>query len=121
MNTKKQGRKPIYDNGFKVALAREYLTSELGYGALASKHGLSSAAKVRAIVTWYKRKFPNAVDDKLHLGKAEVPPMQDLNSLSVELKEANLKIAGLEMMIEIAQKELGIDIIKKRGTKQSSK
>jgi hypothetical protein len=41
--------------------------------------------------------------------------------LSQQLKEANLKIAGLQMLIEIAQKELGIDIVKKPGTKQSSK
>jgi len=41
--------------------------------------------------------------------------------LSKQLQEANLKIAGLEMLIETAQKELGVDIVKKYGTKQSLK
>jgi transposase-like protein len=120
MNTKKQGRKPIYDNSFKVALAREYLTINLGYGALASKYGLSSPDTVRHFVDWYKKKYPDSVKDKLQQEKDVTPPMEDPKQLLVELKEANLKIAGLEMLIEIAQKELGIDITKKSGTKQST-
>ena len=35
-----------------------------------------------------------------------------------ELEELRLKVAGLEMMIDIAEKELKIDIRKKPGTKQ---
>ena len=35
-----------------------------------------------------------------------------------ELADLRLKVAGLEMMIDIAEKELGIDIRKKSGTKQ---
>ena len=37
------------------------------------------------------------------------------------LKEANLKIAALEMLIENAGKELGVDLVKKLGTKQLGK
>jgi transposase len=35
-----------------------------------------------------------------------------------EIEELKLKVAGLEMMIDIAEKELKIDIRKKPGTKQ---
>jgi hypothetical protein len=35
-----------------------------------------------------------------------------------ELAELRLKVAGLEMMIDIAEKDLKIDIRKKSGTKQ---
>lgn len=35
-----------------------------------------------------------------------------------ELEELRLKVAGLEMMIDIAEKDLKIDIRKKSGTKQ---
>lgn len=45
-------------------------------------------------------------------------PDCDKQSLAKQLKEANLKIAGLQILIETAQKELGIDIAKKPGTKQ---
>ena len=120
MNTKKQGRKPIYDNSFKIALAREYLTSDLGYGALASKYGLPSPVTVRHFVNWYKKKYSDSIEDTLQPNKEVTSPMEDPKQLLVELKEANLKIAGLEMLIEIAQKELGIDITKKSGTKQST-
>ena len=35
-STQNEGREPIYDSAFKIAIAREYLTSDLGYGKLAS-------------------------------------------------------------------------------------
>ena len=38
-----------------------------------------------------------------------------------DLKEANLKVTALEMLIENASKELGVDLIKKFGTKQPKK
>jgi hypothetical protein len=42
----------------------------------------------------------------------------DKEQILKQLKDANLKVTGLEMLIETAQKELGIDIVKKPGTKQ---
>jgi hypothetical protein len=36
-----------------------------------------------------------------------------------KLHEANLKITGLEIMIDIAEEQLGVDIRKKSGTRQS--
>ena len=32
MNTNKQGTPITYENSFKIAMAREYLTGNLGYG-----------------------------------------------------------------------------------------
>jgi len=37
------------------------------------------------------------------------------------LREANIRITALEMMIKNAEQELGIDIVKKSGTKQQGK
>ena len=54
-------------------------------------------------------------------GKVEQPGVStdpEKKQLLKQLKDANLKVAGLEMLIESAQKELGIDIVKKSGTKQ---
>lgn len=36
-----------------------------------------------------------------------------------KLEHANLKVSGLEIMIDIAEQQLGVDIRKKSGTKQS--
>ena len=120
MNTNKQGRTPIYENKFKIALAHEYLTTNLGYGAIAKKYGLPGADTVRHFVNWYKKNYKDAASSA---GIAEQPLTNEVHSQQLEkqLKEANLKIAGLEMLIETAQKELGVDIVKKSGTKQSLK
>jgi hypothetical protein len=119
MNTpNKQGRAPIYESSLKIAVAREYLTSNLGYGKLAQKYGLNGASVVREFVKWYKKRYPDG---------HEQPPQQALESKGRDkqgdkaLQQANLKIEALETLIEIAQKELGVDIVKKFGTKQSMK
>ena len=110
---KKQGYGGIYSKSFKIAIAREYLTSDLGRGSLGAKHGLS-ASTVQYFVKWYHAKYPDGIvpDQK------GVPKQTDADNA---LKEANLKIAALEMLIENAGKELGIDLAKKLGTKQSGK
>lgn len=114
-STYKQGRIPIHEAGFKIAVAREYLTSNLGYGQLASKYGLKLTT-VRFFVKWYKDQYPLLESDAEPQSEKE-PSANDI-SLQKQLKEANLKITALEMLIENAHKELGVDIIKKPGTKQ---
>lgn len=118
MNTKKQGREPVYDSNLKIAVAREYLTGNLGYGSLTKKYGLFSIGTTRHFVRWYKKHYPDGVTTPPVVTQ---PGVNNETLLSKQLKEANLKIAGLEMLIETARKELGIDIAKKHGTKQSSK
>jgi hypothetical protein len=114
-STHKQGRTPIHATSFKVAVAREYLTSNMGYGQLAAKYELKLTS-VRFFVRWYKNNYPSGeVDVKT------VAPHQVLNEqpdLQKQLRQANLKITALEMLIENVQKELGVNIIKKHGTKQ---
>ena len=110
---KKQGTPLIYENSFKIAIAREYLTSNLGRGKLGAKYGLS-ASTIQYFVKWYKAKYPEGIVPE----ETAVPKPSETDKA---LKEANLKIAALEMLIENAGKELGIDLVKKLGTKQSGK
>src|SRR5215467_7531753 len=118
MKRKKSGRSPVYDNSLKVAIAREYLTSNLSHKELGEKYAVPGD-RVRYFVKWYQKHYPG--------GETSPGPVTtqagtaNEKQLAERLKEANLKIAGLEMLIEIAQKELGIDIVKKSGTKQSPK
>ena len=118
MNIKRKGREPVYPESLKLAIAREYFTSNLGSTKLAKKHDLPKNT-VEHFIKWYKKHYPKAGV------AAELPALhdQDLSAaeLAKQLKEANLKITALEMLIATAQKELGIDIVKKPGTKQSSK
>lgn len=115
MDTSKRGRTPVYDNAFKVAIAREYLTTNLGKGALGKKYGLS-VKTVDGFIRWYRKKY-SACPQQL-VNEPEEADNIDAKQLLKQLKEANLKIAGLEMLLEVTQKELGVDIIKKPGTKQ---
>lgn len=117
----KQGRSPIYESSLKIAVAREYLTSNLGYGRLAQKYGLTGPSVVREFVKWYKNKYPQGGEQQQLQEALELRDVRDNKQGDKALKEANLKIEALETLIEIAQKELGIDIVKKFGTKQSTK
>ena len=111
---KKQGNTPLYETSFKVAIAREYLTSNLGYGGLGKKYNIPPTT-VAEFIKWYRKRSADiAVDTSL----SPITTQED-KSLEKQLKEANLKIAGLEMLIEIAGKEFGVDIVKKLGAKQS--
>lgn len=114
-STIKQGRSPIYEASLKIAIAREYLTGNLGYGKLAMKHGLPIRTVIH-FVRWYNKNYPPSI---YSIEKpVEVPDNQELEE---KLKAANLKITALEIMIEKANKELDIDIVKKFGTKQPMK
>jgi transposase-like protein len=102
----------IYEAGFKIAVARAYLESKLGYIKIGRKYGISSGS-VCNFVKWYKKNYP---EHSLPTSIQRCIEVDD-KSVSKELKLAYLKIASLEMLIEIAKKELDIDIIKKFGTK----
>ena len=98
-----------YDPQLKIAIAREYLTSDLGYNGLGIKYNIPPTS-IQGFIIWYKKKYPDGVVD---------PPAAALDN--TPLDEANLKITALQMLIENASKELGIDLVKKFGTKQSKK
>ena len=117
MNTpKKQGKPIIYDPAFKIAVPREYLTSVLGRKKLAEKYNLRNGNTVRFFVRWYLEKYPNGI-----IPQETSDCSEQSSAVNKDLKDANLKIAALEMLIEEASKELSIDLVKKFGTKQSQK
>jgi hypothetical protein len=114
----KGGRSLTYATDLKIAVARDYLTSSLGYGKLAMKYNLPNADTVRYMVKWYRSVHPDLITVSTPGGV--VPPVP-ASAVDKQLKEANLKIMALELLIANASKELGVDIVKKPGTKQSSR
>lgn len=75
----------------------------------------------RGTVWGWVKKYKNDVHQNLPAAIASTQSHQLSNPDKVQQKaldELKLKIAGLEMMIDIAEKELKIDIRKKSGTKQ---
>jgi transposase-like protein len=111
------GKEPLFEESFKIAVAREYLTGQLSYGQLAKKHGLPGPDTPRYFVTWYKQ-WLNKNEEGII---AEQDKIEYSISIEEQLKQANLRITALEMLIKNAEKELGIDIVKKPGTKQQGK
>ena len=119
MNRKKAGMPPIYPCGLKIAIAREYLSSDLSQGDLAKKYGYSKGT-IAHFVKWHKQYSDSAAEPpQLDVQPGIVSPED--KAIAKQLAEANLKIAALEMLIENAGKELGVDIVKKPGTGQSAK
>jgi transposase-like protein len=113
---KQKGRNHVYEPILKIAIAQEYLTSDLGYTKLAHKYGLPGEATVRHFVRWYTTKYPDGIitDENIVDNQSDKP-------VNKEVREANLKVIALQMLIENASKELGVDLVKKFGTKQSEK
>ena len=106
------GRSSVYDESFKIAVAKEYIDGELSHGQLARKYGLSGEHTVRHFLRFYEkwqRELPLPID--------KVAQNQQEATLEKELAMAKLKIAALEMLINTAENTLGIDIRKKSGTK----
>ena len=96
-----------YDPQLKVAIAREYLTTDQGYGTLSKKYDIPETT-IKDFVVWYKTKYDKEMVDG-----------PEVHSSGPDDQE--LKIIALQMLIENASKELGIDLVKKFGTKQSKK
>ncbi len=122
MNKKQKGPPDRYPRDLKIAIAREYLNGESGYGQLGKKYGYGTET-VRGFVNWYKTHYPDPESSqniKLDLKDSESLSTAD-KQISRDLELAHLKIAALEMLIENTNKELGYDIGKKGGTGQSSK
>ncbi|MEQ7798162.1 transposase [Pedobacter sp. ASV1-7] len=111
----KGGRVAIYDESFKIAVASEYHIGSLSVLQLAQKHGLEEKT-VYHFLRWYKH-------HQLALGVE--PPLnttsKDSISLANELAYAKLKITALELLISNAEREMGVDIRKKSGTKRPAK
>ena len=112
------GKAPIFEESFKIAVAREYLTGQLSFRQLAKKHNLPGRDTARYFVKWYKQWLKK---NETEVEGPSPPNSDQVIDLEHQLKQANLRITALEMLIKVAEQELGIDIVKKSGTKQRGK
>jgi len=117
----KIGRLPVYDQSFKIAVVREYLSGEYSLAQVGAKHSLSRDT-VHHFVCWYKKHYPEAdLLNQVELPPAVQKPERTQAELQQELEYANLKVLAYEILISNAEQELGVDIRKKDGSKQSTK
>ena len=109
-----------HEKSFIQVVVREYLQSNLSLKQVAKKFGVPCTS----VWEWTKR-FSSELtaETPSPMTPEEQQQLEALKKQNEELKKkldlANLKITGLEMMIDIAEEELKLDIRKKPGTKQS--
>ena len=121
---RKVGNHFKYDIAFMRQIVSDYLDGYQTTKEVAARYDVT----VGSLNGWVRRyKHGMAPFDIVPLPPMPTQPQQDdqqgiqkeNQALLKKLEEANLKITGLEIMIDIAEEQLGIDIRKKSGTKQS--
>jgi transposase-like protein len=113
-----------YSKTLKRKVAQDYLSGKFSYSVGADLYGLRNRGVVKEFVKWYRKteqiemmaeQSSKEVNSELF---EKLDSQIDIDELAAKLAAAHLKIAGLETLIEVAEKELKIDIRKKSGTKQ---
>lgn len=106
-----------YSESFKRSVVAEYERGLLNKDQIQAKYGIKGNSRV---LEWC-RKY-----GKLHYPKAGAlgrpmkdPQKQRIKDLEQQLADAKLKLVAYEKLIEIAEQEEGISILKKGEAKQS--
>ena len=89
----------------------------LSYRSLAEKYGINRNEVHRIVMS--KHNKPKKARGIVLAVKKELPVPDDINLLKEELRQARLLIELQGFMLDISSKELGIDLRKKHGTRQS--
>ena len=99
----------------QIVYDREVLC--LSYRSLGEKYGVNPTAIFQMIKIIEKKR---AKEKEAQPGEEVILTIPgDEKALRNELRKARLKIELLNSVIDISSKELGIDLRKKRGTRQS--
>lgn len=112
-----------YSKTLKRKVAQDYLSGKFSYAVAAEEYGLKGKDVVKEFVKWYRKngyleimEDEQIIDDKSAVSKSDLA--KELALLQSKLLATELKVSGLETMIDVAEKALNIDIRKKSGTKQ---
>jgi transposase-like protein len=121
---KRGGKQFNYDFSFMRKVVKDYVEGDQSVKSVSLRYGITYFS----LKSWVERygKGLAPFESISLISMAESSPSTDLTELERQHREllskleaASLKIAGLETMIDIAEEELGVDIRKKSGTKQS--
>jgi transposase-like protein len=121
---KRRNAKSKYSPAVVRAVLYDVRTSSQTLAQIAAKYGLpkGSGSMISKWVKKYSSDFSAmedlqpAISNANHLSPAAKSSGE--NELQKKLEEARRKIICLETMIDITEREIGVDIRKKSGTKQ---
>ena len=125
MNIKKgkAGRRHQYDFSFKRKICEELLSGQITVGDIARKYNIPGAGTVMRWIKWFEKEQDELLSSQqMENSQSNADPQAEKSGKDVEaeLQRAKAKIATLETMIDIAEKQFNIEIRKKSGTKPSS-
>lgn len=112
-----------YPENLKRKVAQDYLTGKFSYSMGAEIYGLPNKDVVKEFVKWYRKKGDMSILTPNPMNAKESQTVKTLQYRIAELEKrlslSQLKIESLETMVDIADKEFGLEIRKKFGTEQS--
>jgi len=119
-----------YSDSLKREVGRRYLREEFSYAVAAEEYGLKDKTVAKEFVKWYRmqvEKEKRAVEEAAESSKESEAAgtcgnldeaLSRIKELERALFMAELKGEALETMLDIAKRDLGIDVRKKYGAKQ---
>jgi len=110
----------------QIKIVEDYLTSSLSLKEIKSKYGLKSDGNIYNWMRKFGVKKPSEGELKLNnaMAKEKDKTLQERlleaenEKLKQELEHEKLRTLALTKLIDVAERELKIDIRKKRGAKQ---
>lgn len=124
-----RGRRSKFDDAFKRKVVLEFHNSTDTITTVARRHKIGNTT-LTAWITWYERdqerlltlglmEADNASSTGTHAEQGNEVEASELKALREELRLAKVKLACLETLIDLTEKDLGVDIRKKAGTRSS--
>ena len=113
---KKRGPQREYSEAFKRQVVREYERGRVTKDQLMEKYGIKGKSRV---LTWCRKYGKLAYRTPAQNGRPLKDPQKRIKELEKKLKEAELKIKVYDKLIEVTNRELDADILKKIEAKLS--
>lgn len=115
-----------FTDEFKLQVVQEYLSTDISQDELKKKYNFGGNNNIRKWMLKFGLSIPNNDQIQLHqamkIEKQKSSSEQELElkvkKLEEELKREQLKTLALNTMINIAERELKVDIRKKSGAKR---
>ncbi len=109
----------IYSEVFKKQVVKEFEQGLFTKAELRRRYNISGNS---CIPRWLKKYGKFTYQDKLTIGRPmKDPQSQRIKELEAQLAKKEQELLVFKKFIEIAERELKVEIVKKSGSKQSKK
>lgn len=118
------GSRSKYGQAFRDQVALDYERGDLSYRQIIEKYGLPSVELPKWWVRCYRKKsdlevtVPIPMTEKEKQGEKALK--RRISELEKQLADAELRAFAYDTLIDVAEEQLGVEIRKKSGTKQSN-